>query len=107
MLVYYGQIYPPMAQLDNAADSDSEERGFKSLWAGQPNVIANVLGEFTLLGKEGSWTREGLSVKKTVRWTVFSEEREAGTEIQRIWVAERIVCASTDGNPSGRANLML
>ena len=24
-----------MAQLDNAADSDSEERGFKSLWAGQ------------------------------------------------------------------------
>ena len=26
-----------MAQLDNAADSDSEERGFKSLWAGQKN----------------------------------------------------------------------
>ena len=24
-----------MAQLDNAADSDSEERGFESLWAGQ------------------------------------------------------------------------
>ena len=24
-----------MAQLDNAAESDSEERGFKSLWAGQ------------------------------------------------------------------------
>ncbi len=23
-----------MAQLDNAADSDSEERGFESLWAG-------------------------------------------------------------------------
>ena len=35
MLVYYGQIYPPMAQLDNAADSDSEERGFESLRAGQ------------------------------------------------------------------------
>ena len=28
-------IYPPVAQLDNAADSDSEERGFKSLRAGQ------------------------------------------------------------------------
>ena len=26
-----------MAQLDNAADSDSEERGFESLWAGQKN----------------------------------------------------------------------
>ena len=28
-------IFPLMAQLDNAADSDSEERGFESLWAGQ------------------------------------------------------------------------
>ena len=28
----------------------------------------------------GIRTREGLSVKKTVLWTVFSEEREAGTE---------------------------
>ncbi len=27
-----------MAQLDNAADSDSEERGFESLWAGQKNI---------------------------------------------------------------------
>ena len=29
--------YPPMAQLDNATDSDSGDRGFKSLWAGQNN----------------------------------------------------------------------
>ena len=27
-------IFPPVAQLDNAADSDSEERGFESLRAG-------------------------------------------------------------------------
>lgn len=27
-------IYPPVAQPDNAADSDSEERGFESLRAG-------------------------------------------------------------------------
>ena len=27
-----------MAQLDNAADSDSEERGFESLWAGQKSA---------------------------------------------------------------------
>ena len=47
---------------------------------------------FFCYDKNGTWTREGLSVKKTVRWTVFSEEREAGTEIRRIWVAERIVC---------------
>ncbi len=30
----YNEIFPPVAQLDNAADSDSEERGFKSLRAG-------------------------------------------------------------------------
>ena len=42
-------IYPPVAQLDNAADSDSEERGFKSLWAGQLTVRANFLGKFTFL----------------------------------------------------------
>ena len=30
-------LYPPVAQLDNAADSDSEERGFESLRAGQIN----------------------------------------------------------------------
>ena len=28
-------IFPLVAQLDNAADSDSEERGFESLRAGQ------------------------------------------------------------------------
>ena len=30
-------MFPPVAQLDNAADSDSEERGFESLRAGQKN----------------------------------------------------------------------
>lgn len=34
-------------------------------------------------------TCEGFGVKKTVLRTVFSEEREAGTEIRRISVAER------------------
>ena len=27
-----------MAQLDNATDSDSGDRGFKSLWAGQKQI---------------------------------------------------------------------
>ena len=31
-----------MAQLDNAADSDSEERGFESLWAGQKNITVPI-----------------------------------------------------------------
>ena len=32
-------LYPPVAQLDNAADSDSEEQGFESLRAGQKRFI--------------------------------------------------------------------
>ena len=31
--------YPPVAQLDNAADSDSEDRGFESLRAGHKKRI--------------------------------------------------------------------
>ena len=34
--------YPPVAQLDNAADSDSEDRGFESLWAGQKGCIKKM-----------------------------------------------------------------
>ena len=33
-----------MAQLDNAADSDSEERGFESLWAGQKKAATLAVG---------------------------------------------------------------
>ena len=40
-----------MAQLDNAADSDSEERGFESLWAGQKNHQPLWLVVFFLVGK--------------------------------------------------------
>ena len=38
----YGLKYPPVAQLDNAADSDSEERGFESLQAGQKGCIKKM-----------------------------------------------------------------
>ena len=34
-------IYPPVAKLDIAADSDSEGRGFESLRAGQPEKANN------------------------------------------------------------------
>ena len=39
-------IYPPVAQPDNAADSDSEERGFKSLRAG--HFFISALQRFSL-----------------------------------------------------------
>ncbi len=39
-----------MAQPDNAADSDSEERGFESLWAGQKSsLLCN--GDFLSIAK--------------------------------------------------------
>ena len=44
-------IFPSMAQLDNAADSDSEERGFESLWAGQNKASTLVVGAFFLIVK--------------------------------------------------------
>ena len=34
-LYFLNSTFPPVAQLDNAADSDSEEWGFKSLRVGQ------------------------------------------------------------------------
>ncbi len=39
-------IFPPVAQLDNAADSDSEERGFESLQAGQNRQISTEVCRF-------------------------------------------------------------
>ncbi len=34
--------YPLVAQLDNAADSDSEDRGFESLRAGQKRLLRRL-----------------------------------------------------------------
>ena len=42
-------LYPPVAQLDNAADSDSEERGFESLQAGQKKAKSRDLAFFSYI----------------------------------------------------------
>ncbi len=39
------RTHPPVAQLDNAADSDSEERGFESLRAGQTAPLTRLKEE--------------------------------------------------------------
>ena len=67
-----------MAQLDNAADSDSEERGFKSLWAGQKKITHFCVVSFLFLHQEGfepemganSEQSEERSDRETVQWTV-------------------------------------
>ena len=66
-------ILPPVAQLDNATDSDSGERGFKSLRAGHIKSREFLLG--FLCGSLSIRRDLKVSVKKTVRWTVFSELR--------------------------------
>ena len=41
--------FPPVAQLDNAADSDSEDRGFESLRAGQKKALAKKASAFLMM----------------------------------------------------------
>ena len=50
-LSFLNLIFPLVAQLDNAADSDSEERGFESLRAGQKKT--SLCGVF-FIQSEGS-----------------------------------------------------
>ncbi len=45
-------IFPPVAQLDNAADSDSEERGFESLRAGQKIRLVSTSRIFLSIAKQ-------------------------------------------------------
>ena len=47
-------INPSMAQLDNAADSDSEERGFESLWAGQKSNTTFVVLLFLSIERDSN-----------------------------------------------------
>ena len=66
-----------MAQLDNAADSDSEERGFESLRAGQKKQGTDRCLVFLLIKRDSNPERVR-SVKKTARWAVFSDEVGGG-----------------------------
>ena len=65
------RIHLPVAQLDNATDSDSGEWGFKSLRAGQKRTPYGVsfFGLFRI--------RRDLkpTVKKMPLWGIFREER--------------------------------
>ena len=82
-----------MAQLDNAADSDSEERGFESLRAGQKQkqspfaVIVFVFHFYTPKGFEQG-------VKKQSGGLFFSRGNER---------SEAIGAAAPGQNPFGRA----
>ena len=63
-------IFPLVAQLDNAADSDSEDRGFESLRAGQKREHHRQV-VFSFSVRRDSNPERVSTVKKTVLWTVF------------------------------------
>lgn len=68
-----------MAQLDNAADSDSEDRGFESLRAGQEISRLTEAGDFFLKRRDSKDERD----RATVRWTdaTASDQAPAGARI--------------------------
>ena len=63
-----------MAQLDNAADSDSEERGFKSLRAGQKKKAPTLVVGAILLDRRDSKPERARSVKQNSLGNCFVAE---------------------------------
>lgn len=68
-------LYPSVAQLDNATDSDSGEWGFKSLRVDQKIKDTIVVVSFAFFVTQRNLRDLKPTVKKTVRWTAFREER--------------------------------
>ena len=60
-------IYPPVAKLDIAADSDSEGRGFESLRAGQICVVTHT-GCILLSPGPGGLNLKGFRRRELHRW---------------------------------------
>ena len=74
-----------MAQPDNAADSDSEDRGFESLRAGQKKHLRGSGDVFFGIRRRDSNPERVSGVKKTVRGTVFRREgRDGYCRIKRL-----------------------
>ena len=85
-------LYPPVAQLDNAADSDSEERGFESLRAGHNDKVALQKCDLIFCSTKPNGFEQG--VKKQSGGLFFSRGNER---------SEAIGTAVPRQNPFGRA----
>ena len=70
-----------VAQLDRVLDYESRGQGFESLLAHQIKKSI-VRYSFLFYVSSRTRTREGFSVKKTVRWTVFRKKSLSGSESQ-------------------------
>ena len=70
-----------VAQLDRVLDYESRGQGFESLLAHQIKKSI-VRYSFLFYVSSRTRTREGFSVKKTVRWTVFRKKSLSDSESQ-------------------------
>ena len=92
--------YPPVAQLDNAADSDSEERGFESLQAGQLELRATFFVALILFYCDTAHTShtvlvfsEGTFAIKAVRRTALNNARLSARQTKKsLYVNQAIFC---------------
>ena len=78
-----------------------EPRDYRVVFVIQKTITLLRVLLFSFLYR-GNRTREGLSVKKTLRWSVFSEERWGGYRTQRVGSPSQVLWNSTrfpDGSP--------
>lgn len=99
-------IYPPVAKLDIAADSDSEGRGFESLRAGQnPGCTLCAIWIFSL-SAGGIRTLRGRRASKKAPGAPFFASRGAGRYRTRSvgWPSQ---ADAQQLHPSGRAKKLI
>ena len=101
-------IYPPVAKLDIAADSDSEGRGFESLRAGHnQNPVDLCRRDFGFFGSLGDTIRRPNTASRTISPLpafLFLEKWPAG--IRNVFKASQKTCCSLPVSPNGFLKLI-
>lgn len=101
-------IYPPVAKLDIAADSDSEGRGFESLRAGHnQNPVDLCRRDFGFFGSLGDTIRRPNTASRTISPLpafLFLEKLPAG--IRNVFKASQKTCCSLPVSPNGFLKLI-
>ena len=101
-------IYPPVAKLDIAADSDSEGRGFESLRAGHnQNPVDLCRRDFGFFGSLDDTIRRPNTASRTISPLpafLFLEKLPAG--IRNVFKASQKTCCSLPVSPNGFLKLI-
>ena len=101
-------IYPPVAKLDIAADSDSEGRGFESLRAGHnQNPVDLCRRDFGFFGSLDDTIRRPNTASRTISPLpafLFLEKLPAG--IRNVFKAFQKTCCSLPVSPNGFLKLI-